>query len=634
MQQRSSGAAPCPSSSSHGDEYLLEFLKLWLDIVITKVEVEVVKTQTAELRHKPRKTKLTKSGKLIEKRTSYSVYDKAFIAKLCDQEGATKRSVVKAVKETKGFGGFDKKGLRRILEHKPQQKRGRKVNLEFDSAVLSNLVFAVLERADDKKEELTVTANICHSYAIIERAAADARMQAQFEKDAKVQKLKFSRMWIKGFLKRSSLQRRRTTTTQKEVPPPEKVRARMEEIQAVIEQGGYTPAQIHNSDETGMCWGAGPKQQFVPETAARATAPPSDEKARFTTLETGDAAGNMLPSFHIIKCDAKGGNDLSRTRVIHKLHLEKGFTAAEGWELWLWEKTLRLETKVKGQIVVTPTTFKRPYIFNREKLTVVTCQNKAWMDTAGIAMWVELQYGPYVAESCGGKAVLVWDNCGPHKVTALQEIFKENGIRTETLPPNMTDQLQVMDLVVNAPLKAGIRRERCSQLYEYFQLFKNERYKQLAKPAHVRKMPAWDPPKPKLVDGLRTVLKVEETTLRTAKFKESMRKCFIAVGLVKESDFNHFKRYVPTKCGFLSSLHKEVYEELSAPEDSYCLGDDVADLGMVRPPADTEARERDEEGTGELPGDLIMALEGTEGDASDGDGDDGDDGNEEDMDEA
>ena len=37
------------------------------------------------------------------------------------------------------------------------------------------------------------------------------------------------------------------------------------------------------------------------------------------------------------------------------------------------------------------------------------------------------------------------------------------------LPPNMTDVLQVMDLVVNAPLKAGIRRVRCDSLYDYFQ---------------------------------------------------------------------------------------------------------------------------------------------------------------------
>ena len=39
----------------------------------------------------------------------------------------------------------------------------------------------------------------------------------------------------------------------------------------------------------------------------------------------------------------------------------------------------------------------------------------------------------------------------------------------------MTDVLQVMDLVVNGPVKAGIRRKRCDQLFEYFQDWKLRR---------------------------------------------------------------------------------------------------------------------------------------------------------------
>ena len=59
-----------------------------------------------------------------------------------------------------------------------------------------------------------------------------------------------------------------------------------------------------------------------------------------------------------------------------------------------------------------------------------------------------------------GKALVVWDNCGPPKTGAVQAVTAENQLTTEELPPKMTDRLQVMDLVVNGPVKAGIRCAR------------------------------------------------------------------------------------------------------------------------------------------------------------------------------
>ena len=57
---------------------------------------------------------------------------------------------------------------------KALRKRGRKVNEAFESAVLGNLVFAVLQKVDSK-ESATVIANVAHSYAVIVRAAQDAQ---------------------------------------------------------------------------------------------------------------------------------------------------------------------------------------------------------------------------------------------------------------------------------------------------------------------------------------------------------------------------------------------------------------------------------------------------------------------------
>ncbi len=43
-------------------------------------------------------------------------------------------------------------------------------------------------------------------------------------------------------------------------------------------------------------------------------------------------------------------------------------------------------------------------------------------------------------------------------------MFAEHGILTATLPPNMTGELQPMDLAVNGPLKAAVRKARVESL--------------------------------------------------------------------------------------------------------------------------------------------------------------------------
>ena len=74
---------------------------------------------------------------------------------------------------------------------------------------------------------------------------------------------------------------------------------------------------------------------------------------------------------------------------------------------------------------------------------------------------------------------------------ALQAVFDSIKVTVKNLPKNMTDVLQVMDLVANAPLQAGIRRVRCDQLFDhlYFHSWKLKRVKEAAKPADVSKLP-------------------------------------------------------------------------------------------------------------------------------------------------
>jgi hypothetical protein len=204
---------------------------------------------------------------------------------------------------------------------------------------------------------------------------------------------------------------------------------------------------VVDADETGL----NPTHAFVPRGAARATAPATDEKARFTSMEGGTAAGEMLPQFEIIECSVKGP-DLSSVRVIATMHQQPGFTAADGWELKEWRKTLTL-TK-KG--VETTEEYIRPYIIETATGNVVTAQHKAWMDTPGMVMWIDTVLGPW-RERAGRRKLLIMDNVSFHLVDVVADALKEHDIVFEPLPPNMTDLLQPMDLAVNRALKSLIR---------------------------------------------------------------------------------------------------------------------------------------------------------------------------------
>lgn len=578
---------------------------MWLEDLVQRVVKEMekeqhqetskdVETQTGDKKKKERDTrpwnvKLKKEEKLVQRRRSYNTYERAIIIKKMDKGGATMNKVVKEVRKNKSFEGFSKSSLKRMMKNHVQQKRGRKVNKAFDEAVLSQLMYTVIENINST-EKVRVIANVAHSYKIIRKAAVIAQQMIQFKNDTQVQKLRFSKGWVSDLLKRNVLRRRRTTHITKNAPTPEQIQVHMEAIQDVIVEEEYCEDQVASADETGIFYGAPPKNQYIPSDADRACAPESDEKARFTSLEMGFSNGKMAPSFHVIKCVAKNADDLSATRVIHNLHTQPGFRAQEGWELHYWERTMTLQRKKQGVAESYVAKFKRPYIRHTQKLTVITCQVKAWMDTAGIAMWADTLLSLLVSKCCRGRLLIVWDNCGCHNVPALVDVFDDIGVKLMNLPPNVTDRLQVMDLVVNAPLKAGILRERCDELFEYMTAWKVDRLKQLALPEKERKLVVFKPPKPTITSGLRTVLKVEEECLGTTAFQASMKRCFVSVGLAP-TELGDFVKYRDKKKGTLSTLHAQA-EQANAICDPvsprFCVGEYVAELELTARPRGKE----------------------------------------------
>ena len=335
----------------------------------------------------------------------------------------------------------------------------------FASAVLQNLIFGSVEKINEQAR-LTIEANVAYGLDIVKHAAREAQKRAEFQGDRKVQSYKFSSSWVRTWVQNMKLRRRRVTTTTKVLPPAEQVQEKMLFIQEHLID--FDLDEIISADETGFNYGALPLNQFVPCDADRATAPASDEKARFTAMLWGVAKGEMGSIFVILKCSAKRA-DLTHTRILTTLMTEEGFKEADGWTLKTWVKSLTLTEKKKE----VTREYKVPYL-QHPNSNIITIQHKAWMDTVRVCMWIDLQLGPHF-DAKRGYAGLVWDNWGPHGVAAVKELASAWGISLLPLPPNMTDVLQVMDLVVNAPVKAKVRRDRVTKLYNDFQAWKIRR---------------------------------------------------------------------------------------------------------------------------------------------------------------
>lgn len=507
---------------------------------------------------------------LKAKRRSFDFSDKRAIIELA--ESSSVKEAVKLAHQTPGFEKVTAQQVKRWMEAKPAKKMGRPVNDEFEQGVLDNLVFTEIVKKDSA-DEIAVVANVAYSYASIRQAAIMGASEEKFENEETVRKMKFSNNWIGSWLQRVAFRRRRITTAEKTLPPVLEVQEGMSKIQQMIDVGGpngpYADDEVVSADETAVRFGVKPLNHYVPKTADRATAPDHDDKARYTFMLFGDKKGKMAAEFVILKCTAKGA-DLSKTRVLSNLMKEEGFHPGDGWELRIWRRTLTLTVKTKE----TTKEYVRPYLFAESTGVIITIQSKAWMDTVGVCMWLDLSVGPHF-KKLRNQGCVVWDNCGPHGVKVVEAVAAEWNIQLAPLPKNMTDKLQVMDLVVNGPYKAGLRRERTASLFDYFQSWKLKRFQAERDKTD---LPPFSPPKPTIATGLRMALKVGKETFGKPTFIEGMRRSFVAVGLSKQRDGTYVKYYEHRK-GVMYTLPN------STIESAY-----TASLGKVAAELDVEPR--------------------------------------------
>ena len=465
--------------------------------------------------------------------------------------------------------------LTRWLTPKVPKKRGRKRNLLFEQYVLESLIYTAVSNKNNPMS-VSILANVAYSYEIIKRAAELTQAMPRFLDDKLVKDLKFSCCWIKEFIEHATLYKRRVGSSIKVLPPPAEVQAHMAKIQHWMLVKEYDEDEVISVDETGIFYGVQPKYQYTVADAPRGLAPATDEKARITDMLGGSAGGNMMAHHAIVKCSSMKA-DLTKTRVLQNLMKELGFTAADGWVLKFWSRTITLKTK-KGKMSTLK--YTKPYLIHTTTKDVITIQHKAWMDTVGICMWIDVTLGPHF-KAKRGKGGLIWDNCGSHCVDAVQPVLAEWGISDKKLVPNMTDRLQVMDLVANGPLKYGARRERAAALFDYFQEWKIRRLQAVA--AGEADLPAFKPPKPTLAQGLLVLLKVGKEVFSAPSFKKGMARCFVKVGQWPQED-GTFIRY--TAHGGAGSLLKVL---VPGPSEA------VTSLGSMAIDTDTASYEDEDE---------------------------------------
>ena len=117
---------------------------------------------------------------------------------------------------------------------------------------------------------------------------------------------------------------------------------------------------------------------------------------------------------------------------------------------------------IKSVTAVHKCWYLRHYITHH----IITSQFKAWNDSVRMVMWVELVMKPIKVRD---EKVLLWfGNCGCHKTPIISNALSEFNIRVACLPPNMTAILQVLDLVVDGPLKAHVRNNIANKVVECF----------------------------------------------------------------------------------------------------------------------------------------------------------------------
>jgi hypothetical protein len=400
--------------------------------------------------------------------------------------------------------------------------------------------------------EAKILFNVAYSYDVIKETAKEVQLKQSWQANEQIQKLHFSSHWVRSLLNRAALRRRKITREDKVIPSVEQIRAMLKVGQDLIISKGHDECTIFNMDETAYTWAIGPTHLYVPSNQQRASnLGIANTKLRITAVITVGANGDFAPLMIIIKHSISSLTrpDQSGMRVIRDLYKKPEFGSANGWKLILWEKTLQIADKIEEH--------KCWYMIHDDTSHIITSQHKAWNDQVRMIMWLELIMVPIRVRL--GKLLIWFDNCGCHKTNIVQRYIEDNDIDVSYLPPNMTAILQVLDLVVNGPLKSHVRQLRAKRIVRSFKEFLVLHRKDLEKTESERENPTFTPPVPEQIQAIVDLFQLFEKGFREVKFKNGIKSSFIKTGTIpilsNNSDDKQFTVYNSNSiCGSMKSV--------------------------------------------------------------------------------
>ena len=136
----------------------------------------------------------------------------------------------------------------------------------------------------------------------------------------------------------------------------------------------------------------------------------------------------------------------------------------------------------------------------------------------------------------------------------------------------MTSELQVLDLVVNGPLKAHIRTKRANRLYEAFQVYKSARTENNKIEKSLRRNLDFDPSKSTMTEGILDLIPLFNDE---EKFQSCINRSFMKTGTLPTEDsgpvtFIEYKKEI--LCGTMlvipDTMEEESEEVLVTPDSS------------------------------------------------------------------
>jgi hypothetical protein len=484
-----------------------------------------------------------------------------------------------------GYDKVNSKDIKRwYLQSKKDKKirvrRGPKVNTTFEAMVWGELIIVIgddaekakagkaeAEKADAEKEDkkadsdadddplkplftgFKILVNTVYDYEIVKVAARKVQADEVWKDDSKVQALQFSNKWVQAFLKRNHFKRIKITAELKERPSEADIRLKMQVGQDFYIKNHLGPSCTWNMDETAFTYAIGPTHLFVPHNQRRGQQS-ANVKLRITAIITVNGNGFFAPTFIIIKHSKSSYEkpDQTTMTVLKALH-KSVLTAAKGWELKIWTRTMAIKNKKTKKYNDIE---QKCFYLQHKSGHIITSQCKAWNDQVRMAMYIDLIVMGFLKNM--DPTFLLWmDNCGPHLTKAIEQLLVEHGI-TEMLaffPKNCTDILQPLDLIVNKVLKSMIRRYNAERFVIDFNKFKAKYIEELKKALGERRKLKFIPSKPSYQDAIEKLIEMMDRfndyqDTDSVKFASSIQKCFIDVGCVG-NESNEFNKYDTSK---------------------------------------------------------------------------------------